>query len=190
MSAELVWDVRDSSLGITIEEYEAMDEDTCRDIEIVDGRVVRMPSPTVEHQTIMMRLWRALEGAAPKEYQLIVDYDMRLRDIPALIRKPDVTVFTRARTSKGMLRPNEILLAVEIMSPGTISTDRYTKPGEYAEADIPFYWRFEQRAELELHAYELVPGRPLYRLTGVHTGRYVSTTPFELDLDIRSLHED
>ena len=158
MSAELAWNVRDSPLGITIEEYEVMDEGTCRGIEIVDGWPVSRPSPSLEHQAIMINLCSAL----------------KLAD----------------RTSKGMLRPNEILLAVEIMSPGTISTDRYTKPGEYAEADIPFYWRFEQRAELELHAYELVPGRPLYRLAGVHTGRYVTTKPFELNLDIQSLHED
>lgn len=190
MSAELTWDARDSSMGITIEEYEAMDEDTCRDIEIVDGRVVRMPSPTLEHQTIKHNLRAVLKVAAPKEYKVTDDFDVKLRDIPARIRKPDVAVYLRERTAKGMLHPSEVLLAVEIMSPGTISTDRYTKPGEYAEANIPFYWRLEQRADLELHAYKLIPGRQTYQLIGVHTGRYVAAEPFEFDIDIVELLED
>ena len=99
-------------------------------------------------------------------------------------------MYAHERVAKGMLLPHEVLLVVEIMSPGTMTTDRYTKTGEYAEAGIPFYWRLEQRAKLELHAYELVPGKPLYRLAEVHAGQYVTTAPFELSFDIQALLED
>ncbi|MFF5057209.1 Uma2 family endonuclease [Micromonospora sp. NPDC000663] len=33
---------------------------------------------------------------------------------------------------------------MEIVSPGTRRIDRFAKPGEYAAAGIPYYWRIEQ----------------------------------------------
>jgi Uma2 family endonuclease len=35
---------------------------------------------------------------------------------------------------------HDVVVAVEIVSPGTKVTDPVTKPAEYAEAGIPGYW--------------------------------------------------
>ena len=39
-----------------------------------------------------------------------------------------------------MLRASEVVLAVEIVSPGSERTDHTVKPLEYADAGIPHYW--------------------------------------------------
>jgi len=41
------------------------------------------------------------------------------------------------------LTPADVLLAVEIVSPGSTGRDRIFKPGLFAKAGIPAYWRVE-----------------------------------------------
>ncbi|MFD2491822.1 Uma2 family endonuclease [Amycolatopsis jiangsuensis] len=43
-------------------------------------------------------------------------------------------------------RPEHVLLVVEVVSPGSGTTDRIVKTDQYAKAGIPFYWRVEQSA--------------------------------------------
>ena len=42
-------------------------------------------------------------------------------------------------------------LIVEVVSPSTRRTDRFAKPGEYAEAGIGLFWRLETEPDLVLH---------------------------------------
>jgi hypothetical protein len=63
----------------------------------------------------------------------------------------------------GPSRISPASLAVEVMSPGSVTEDRITKPAVYARAGIPHYWRLESGDEGELALY-------VYRLAGdVHT---------------------
>jgi hypothetical protein len=41
------------------------------------------------------------------------------------------------------------------VSASTRRTDRFAKPGEYAEAGIPLFWRLETEPDLVLHAFAL-----------------------------------
>ncbi len=50
--------------------------------------------------------------------------------------------------------PADVVLAIEVVSPSTKTTDRFAKPGEYAAAGIPCYWRIE-RDPLHVFAYQL-----------------------------------
>ena len=70
-------------------------------------------------------------------------------------REPDV-VLRRADAdrSTSFLMPHEVILAVEVVSPGTKRTDRLMKPAEYAAAEISCYWRIEQDP-VHLYAYRL-----------------------------------
>ncbi|MER6588803.1 Uma2 family endonuclease [Micromonospora chalcea] len=70
-------------------------------------------------------------------------------------RRPDVLLHHAGLPSdSSLLRPADVVLAVEIVSPGTRRVDRFAKPGEYAAAGIPFYWRIEQDP-VHLYAYRL-----------------------------------
>ena len=51
--------------------------------------------------------------------------------------------------------PGDVGLIVEVVSPSTRRTDRFAKPGEYAEAGIGLFWRLETEPELVLHPFVL-----------------------------------
>jgi Uma2 family endonuclease len=53
--------------------------------------------------------------------------------------------------------PEHVGLLVEIVSPSSRKTDRFMKPGEYAEAGVPLFWRVETDPDLQLLAHRLGP---------------------------------
>ena len=78
-------------------------------------------------------------------------------------REPDVAVFRspprRPRPDpSNPVGPADIGLVVEVVSPGSARTDRFAKPGEYADAGIPVYWRLETEPGLVLHVQVLEAG--------------------------------
>lgn len=58
--------------------------------------------------------------------------------------------------------PGGVLLAVEIVSPSSVTLDRITKPAVYAEQGIRLYWRIE--AEPSLLCHRLAPATGSYVL--------------------------
>ncbi len=51
-----------------------------------------------------------------------------------------------------------VLLAVEVVSPSSVTLDRITKPAVYAEQGIPFYWRIEAEPRLYCHRIDPATG--------------------------------
>ena len=66
------------------------------------------------------------------------------------------------------LPPNHAQLVVEVVSPGSRTTDRITKPAEYAAAGIPVYLRVETEPDVTLTVYELEPGASAYTERGTY----------------------
>ena len=58
--------------------------------------------------------------------------------------------------------PGGVLLAVEVVSPSSVTLDRVTKPAVYAEQGIPFFWRIDDGPALQ--AYRLDAPDSRYRL--------------------------
>ena len=58
-------DWMDLADGLTAEHYDALPEDICRSIEIVDGAIVVDPAPRRLHQDICRRLATASRSCAP-----------------------------------------------------------------------------------------------------------------------------
>jgi hypothetical protein len=48
--------------------------------------------------------------------------------------------FERVEDEGGILRASEILVVVEVVSPGSYRTDHVIKRNDYADAEIPRYW--------------------------------------------------
>ena len=78
---------------------------------------------------------------------------------PGNYRQPDVLLLAETAVGRGQplaAGPEDVLLAVEVMSPGSVTEDRITKPAMYARAGIEHYWRLEPDADrLTLHVYRL-----------------------------------
>ncbi|MCC9308229.1 Uma2 family endonuclease [Kitasatospora sp. RB6PN24] len=174
---------------ITAEEYDSLPEELCADIEIVDGMVVMSPSATSGHNRIARILANALDVASTPEWFADTDFDVRVRDIPLTNRRPDVVVYRAEAQRITPKRPEHVLLLVEVVSPGSETTDRITKPAQYAKAGIQYYWRVEQftNADPKVFTYELDPETAAYRATEVFTGLVKATAPFEITADLTGL---
>src|SRR5438067_10738686 len=104
--------------GLTAADYEALPEELCRSIEIVDGAIVVSPAPRRTHQILARRLANVLEEGAGPAFAVATDVDLRLQDVPLWNRRPDVVVYDASLTADAVLRPEHCCLVVEIMSPG------------------------------------------------------------------------
>ena len=177
--------------GLTAADYDALSEEVCRRIEVVDGGIVMTPAPRRPHQIIARRLANAIEDAAGPRWAVATDVDLRLRDVPLLNRRPDIAVHDAALDDDEVLRPEHTVLVVEVMSPGSITTGQTDKPAEYARAGIEHFWRLENptddAADLALFRYRLDSATGIYTLLEVHKDEVAVRVPMELRVDLATL---
>ncbi|MEV6829800.1 Uma2 family endonuclease [Amycolatopsis sp. NPDC051102] len=179
-----------SASGLSADDYEALPEEVCRRIEIVDGAIVVNPAPRRSHQIFARRLANALEAACGPEFEVSTDVDLRLRDVPLLNRRPDIVVYDSSLPDDFVLRAEHCVLVVELMSPGSVTADRIDKPGEYAAGGIQHFWRVENTDDPEkvrLFCYQLDPTTGTYAPAAVHDGPFAVTDPFAVNIDMKWL---
>ncbi len=172
--------------GLTVEDYEALPEGICRQIEVVDGGIVVRPSPGRSHQKVVHALTAALRAAAAPHHRAVSDLDLRMLDVPLLNRRPDIAVFDASLPDCVVLRPHHCLLVVEVMSPGSVTFDQVDKPAEYAHAGIEHYWRIERCDDvhkLTVFRYMLNPMTRTYAVMGASTGQLVTSEPLAVSVN-------
>jgi Uma2 family endonuclease len=171
---------------ISAEQYGSWSEEQCAGIEIVDGMVVVRPSASKRHNRLARILANALDTAAGPGWNADTDFDVRLQDVPLTNRRPDVVVYRSDTIDITPTRPEHVLLVVEIVSPGSETTDRVVKVDQYARAGIAFYWRIEQTATgIPLACtYVLDPATMTYRDGEMFTGTVKVSAPFPVEIDL------
>src|SRR4051794_3026770 len=171
---------------VTAEQYLMWTEEQCAGIEIVDGMVLVSPSASKRHNRLTRLLANALDVAAGPDWNADTDFDVRLQDVPPNNRRPDVTVYRADSIDVAPTRPAHVLLVVEVVSPGSETTDRIVKADQYAKAGIQFYWRVEQivaGAPL-VYTYVLDPATGRYRDSEIFTSVLKLTVPFHVEVDL------
>ncbi len=125
---------------VTEEEFLALPESSER-LELIDGEIILSPSPSLNHQVAVGRLFRILSTWADQQPPAVVcisPLDVRLA--PDRVLQPDVFVLLGGLpedTSKVLsVAPD---LVVEVMSQRR-TYDRMTKRLVYAEAGVTEYW--------------------------------------------------
>jgi len=93
------------------------------------------------------------------------------------VRIPDVVVVREELVTRDVLAasPEDVVLAVEVVSPSSVTTDRVTEPTQYAAVGIDHHWRVEPGEGPLLAAYE--------RSGATHVGRGTWTGQQEAVLD-------
>ena len=130
-----------------------------RRYEVVDGCLVVTPPPSPWHQLVGNLLLRQLGAAAPAEWTPTYEWPLPMGTDG---RVPDLAVVRTAalpRGPEGVVGPEALGLVVEVVSPSSRKTDRFAKPGEYAEAGIPLFWRVETEPDVLVVAHRLAAGR-------------------------------
>ncbi|MEH0830224.1 MULTISPECIES: Uma2 family endonuclease [unclassified Micromonospora] len=181
--------MRQQRADYTLEDLLALPDDAPR-VELVDGVIQVTPSPTLGHQDIsfLLRLW--LHSRVPARLRVAQAVGVGLS--PNTSRQPDVLLYrAEVPADRFRLRPSDVVLAVEIVSPGTRRVDRFAKPGEYAAAGIPFYWRIEQDP-VHVYAYRIGDrvgpgGERQYELMADSAELIELTEPFEIKLPVAEI---
>jgi Uma2 family endonuclease len=164
-------------------------------LTVAEGKIVMSPSPVPEHQLCQHALQVQLDAQVPNGLRLVpaVDIDLQLVPpaSPGFVRMPDLVVVTRAglerrRRADGLLRADEVALAVEIISAGSQRTDRVIKHGEHADAGIPHYWILDIDDRPVLTACHRA-GEFGYADAPPVTGVFTTDEPFPVRLDLDRL---
>ena len=180
---------------LTIADYLELGEDEHGRTELQEGSLVMSPSPTPDHNLASRRLANALERWAPPDLEVNQDMDVDLQlapaDGPGTVRRPDVIVVRRSarervRAEGGVTRADEIVVAVEIVSPGSGRMDNVMKRTEYADAGIPHYWIVDLEEPVSLVACEL-HGDFGYRDREALTDLFTAAEPFDVTIDLAGL---
>ncbi|MFE9918853.1 Uma2 family endonuclease [Micromonospora sp. NPDC005553] len=181
--------MRQQRADYTLEDLLTLPDDAPR-VELVDGVIQVTPSPTLGHQNISSLLWLWLHNRAPRHLGTAQAIGVRLSHNTS--RQPDVLLHRAGvKSVQSILRPSDVLLAVEIVSPGTRRIDRFAKPGEYAAAGIPFYWRIEQDP-VHVYAYRIGDrvgpgGERQYELVSDGADVIELAEPFDIKLPVAEI---
>jgi Uma2 family endonuclease len=160
--------------------------DDGRRYEVVDGLLVVSPPPTFWHQAVGAELLRQLSQQAPDDWRVLLELGLPLGTDG---RVPDLSVVSaRAPLRPGapLPGPEHVGLVVEVVSPSSRKTDRFAKPGEYAEAGVPLFWRVETEPHLLVVAHRLRGG--VYEQVAVVDGAGSAPAPWgPVSLDLARL---
>ncbi|MFF4831847.1 Uma2 family endonuclease [Streptomyces sp. NPDC001315] len=158
--------------------------------ELIDGSLVFVSPQTRFHARAMLLLVNALLDQVPEELNVIHEMTIKLgkRNRP----EPDVLVF-RGDADTGpqqtWYRPEDVVIAVEIVSEDSEERDREVKPRKYAQAGIPHYWRVEENEGLPVvYVYELDPATQTYGLIGIFHDKLQLTVPFPVEIDLTAIN--
>lgn len=152
--------------------------------ELIDGSLIVPLSPAYPHQKLASRIEHALDGSCPPEWEVTQGVEIRISRRRSLT--PDVLVVTAEAAARmpSRFQPHEVLLAVEVVSPGSVTMDRVAKPALYAQAGIPYYWRVENDGGIVVHAYRINPDAEVYAPTGRFDKTVDLDEPWQLRLPI------
>ncbi len=125
----------------TYQDYLELDDD--QRYEIYRGELIMCPAPNTHHQGILSELLGQLY-TFNRSHHLGVLYPAPVDVIldESTVVQPDIVFVLNAHRSRiekrGIFGAPD--LVVEIISPGSITHDRYTKQALYSAAGIPEYW--------------------------------------------------
>jgi Uma2 family endonuclease len=164
-------------------------------MELIDGALVLLSPQTRFHAKVMIRLAARLEDAVPPNVDVLPEMTVKLGEHQR--PEPDLIVYEFAEGAEEHLDwyqathvpPENVLIAVEIVSKESQDRDRFTKPLKYAQAGIPHFWRIEHE--------DGGPAVYVYELDGTKEPRYIPVTvarerlkldlPFPIDIDVKAL---
>ncbi|ONF66827.1 Uma2 family endonuclease [Amycolatopsis keratiniphila] len=171
---------------LTLDDWAALPEDPEHRAEVVEGVLVVAPRPMSFHQLAVTRLGYLLNEQLPEALMALSEAEFIVSELPLTIRVPDVLVAATELVERNPARyaAQDVRLVIEVLSEGTVRTDRVTKFSEYAEVGIGHYWIVDLEEPASMTTYRLIDGE--YENFGEHIGKVsfdFDGTPLTLDLD-------
>ncbi|SDL69304.1 Uma2 family endonuclease [Nonomuraea jiangxiensis] len=159
--------------------------------ELIDGSLVFASFQRDFHHTALFRLHVQLEDLVPPGHEVRQEMSVKLgrqqRPEPDLIVIGPEAIIGREVTC---FEAEDVVLAVEVVSPDSEVRDRERKPVLYAKAGIPHYWRIEEiGGKPAVFVYELDPATMTYASNGIYHDRLKLSVPFDIDIELTTLYQ-
>lgn len=132
---------------ITLEQYEALPEN--KRVEVFEGVIYNMASPSEIHQTISTELTTILntyiksKKGSCKVFH--APFDVKLNDAPLTIVQPDLMIVCDKNKLDGKRCNGAPDFIIEIVSPSNPSDDYIRKAYYYKNAGVHEYWIVDPR---------------------------------------------
>jgi Uma2 family endonuclease len=172
---------------LSLEEFEQLPEDNSRRYELQEGVLHVTPKAASLHQRVVGALISSSNPQLSDEWEAVPDVEVVLVQVwPPTLRVPDVGVASSALIDQNPNRLNakDILLTIEVISPGSRRTDTIFKAHEYAKAGIPFYWVVDLSDHVTLTEHRLDTDQGLYKTCFQGGEVFYTGHPCELRLDL------
>ncbi|MYV96760.1 Uma2 family endonuclease [Streptomyces sp. SID3343] len=131
----------------TADDVIAAQETSLVRVELLDGVVVMSPLSSVRHQHVCVSLSAVLARAAVDgRNDVVVFRHSNVRRGDRDLLRPDIAVVGTAAAESGVegdhtaFAPEDVVLAVEVLSAGHQGVDRVDKLAKYAQWAIESYW--------------------------------------------------
>lgn len=150
--------------------------------ELIDGELLVTPAPRWSHQDLVGELYHRLRLYLDRErvaHAMMSPADIELE--PDTIVQPDLFIVPGSRRAREWPEVKELLLACEVLSPGTARYDRVTKRRFFARTRVEEYWVIDPDSELFERSrrgderVEVVAEEMIWQPPG-------ATAPFRLDI--------
>ncbi|MFE3940672.1 Uma2 family endonuclease [Streptomyces sp. NPDC059118] len=157
--------------------------------ELIDGSLVFQCPQTLFHSRGISFFSGWLQSSVPPDLEVVARFTI---DIDRYNRpEPDVIVVNGEiiqDPSQTRFPAESVQLAIEVVSPESLTRDRETKPVKYARAKIPHFWRVENHDDRAVvYVFELEPSTGAYTSTGIFHDRMKVSVPFPVDLDLTAI---
>lgn len=135
---------------ITLEQYEALPED--KRVEVFDGVVYDMASPSQIHQTILTELLVIIRNYIKSKggncSVFPAPFDVKLSDTPLIIVQPDIMIVCDKDKLDDKRCNGAPDFVIEIVSPGNPADDYIRKLYYYKNAGVREYWIVDPRRKI------------------------------------------
>lgn len=176
---------------VTLEEWDALEFDETRRWELVEGGIVMTPRPRPLHQIVSRNLTQLIRAALPDALVVLQEVEITVEArFPPTVRDPDLVVVNRSVVERNPVRvdASNVVLVIEIVSPGSRRTDRVMKAYEYAKACIGHYWIVDLDADPAERFLAHVLGDGTYHRVEALVGDRVRTdAPVTVDFTLDEL---
>lgn len=135
---------------ITLEQYEALPEE--KRIEVFDGIIYDMASPSQIHQSLSMQLSTAINNYLLRKKGpcsvFSAPFDVKLSDKPLTIVQPDIMIICDKNKLDGKRCNGAPDFIIEIVSPGNPADDYIRKLYYYKNTGVREYWIVDPRRKI------------------------------------------
>ncbi len=155
--------------------------------ELIDGELLVTPGPSLDHQAAARELVLLLAPCVEREAigeLLMAPFDVELE--PESLVQPDVFVVPALPhpRPRGLRQLQELLLAIEVLSPSSARGDRVKKRDYFARNGVPEYWI----VDLDARAIERsTPLGPRVELLAERLTWHPSGAASALEIDVPTL---